>query len=114
MASPQDLSRFSSKDDLLTAVDYLIDVEFSRTGSPWISRQTLCELFSHSYGFDLEELADFRSLGKDLKHFLSSSQRFAFYNRPQPTEYYIALRRVIFPDLLKSGSPAPRLRRGPH
>jgi hypothetical protein len=114
MASPQDLSKFSSKDDLLEAVDYLMDVELGRTGSPWVSRQRLCELFVNSYGFDLEKLANFRSCGKDLKSFLSSSRRFAIYNDPQPMEYYIALRQVIFPGLLKSGRPAPRLRRGFH
>lgn len=112
MALPQDLSKFSPKDDLLETVAYLIDVEFAQTGSPWVSRQRLCELFANSYGSDPEKLANFRSYGKDLKSFLSSSQRFAFYNDPQPTEYYIGLRRVIFPGLLKNGMPAPKLRRG--
>ena len=110
MSVPQNLSKFSSKDDLLNAVDYLIDVEFGRTGSPWVSRKRLCELCWDSYGIDLEAIADFRSFGKNLKSFLSASQRFSFYQDPRPAEYYIARRRIVFRDLLSSGRPAPKPR----
>lgn len=108
MSAPQNLSKFSPKEDLLDAVDSLINVEFARTGSAWVSRRRLCELCLASYGVDLESIADFRSFGKNLKSFLTSSQRFSFYQDPRPGEYYIARRRIVFPGLLSSGRPAPK------
>jgi hypothetical protein len=110
MSTHQNLSKFSSKEDLLDAVDSLMDGEFGRTGSPWVSRQRLCALCLASYGVDLEAIADFRSFGKNLKSFLTNSQRFSFYQDPRPGEYYIARRRIVFPGLLSSGRPAPKFR----
>ncbi len=110
MTSCRHISKLASKSELLDAVDYLIDIEFDRTGSPWISRQRLCESFLAIYGIDLEAIAKLRGLGKDLRYFLAEGQRYSIYQTPNPAEFYLARRSVLLPGVLKSGSLAPRLR----
>ncbi|MGB3310050.1 MAG: hypothetical protein WBG32_24680 [Nodosilinea sp.] len=97
MISDQNLSEISSKKQLLAIVENLMNAEFGRTGLPWVDRQRLCQLFLDGYYLDLEALIEFKSHSQDLRSLLVNSKRFAIYNKPQPKDYYVALRSLLAP-----------------
>ncbi|MBW4482341.1 MAG: hypothetical protein KME14_07350 [Tildeniella torsiva UHER 1998/13D] len=96
---------------LLEAIESLFAAELERTGSPWVSSHQLGELFLAAYGLDLERLIEQRGYGKDLRYFLTTTRRFSIYSHQPPQKYYFAPLKLVMPGVLKSGRPAPKLRR---
>jgi len=110
MTSHQSISQIGSKQQLIGVIEQLIELEFGRTGSPWVSKRRLCKLFAISYGLDLECLVEAGGYSSDFKNLLVDSRRFSLYNDPQPRQFYVALRQRVMPGRLSSGQPRPNLR----
>ncbi len=108
MTSHQAFSQIGSKDQLIGVIEQLIELEFGRTSSPWVSKRRLCKLFAIGYGLDLEFLVEV--YGQDFKSLLAGSRRFSLYNDSQPKQFYVARRQRVMPGRLSSGQPRPNLR----
>lgn len=98
MGLHRDPSSLSSLQQLLEELEYLVFLESSRGGSPWISIARLRQLFCKKYGVSLEDAAQARGYSDSLRSLLASSKQFSIYSTSIPQKFYVALLQVVVPD----------------
>lgn len=91
-----------STDEILEKLIEIIE----RSGTPWISWERVDQEFSREVGRSLEDCLRTSFYCTDIKRFLRESRMFSIYQKPDPTDFYIALGQQVAPYPL----PTPKQR----
>lgn len=96
-SSPLPFSDFSSQ-QLLEALEKLIDHESSQSNNPWISIDKLCHLFIDRHKVQLEDIVRTQGNGNNLRDYFRKNKCFAVYGTQIPQKFYVALLSKVIPN----------------